>query len=81
MTACRPVRRTTRFSTNAGAHTKREKSGEFRYPSWNDALPLVQMQPVEFLEWVERDLTYAMDFHDSWLTNGAGRIFGRFREM
>ncbi len=40
----------------------------------------MQGQPVEFLEWVEHDLTYAMDFYDSWLTNGAGRFFSRFRE-
>jgi hypothetical protein len=40
----------------------------------------VPSQPVEFLEWVEPDLTYAMDFHDSWLTNGAGRFLSRFRE-
>jgi hypothetical protein len=40
----------------------------------------VQSQPVEFLEWVEYDLTYAMDFYDSWLTNGGDQFLDRFRE-
>ena len=40
----------------------------------------MQNQPVEFLPWVEHDPTYAMDFYDSWLTNGAGRFLNRFRE-
>ena len=40
----------------------------------------MQGQPVEFLEWVEYDLTYAMDFYDSWLTNGADQFLDRFTE-
>lgn len=40
----------------------------------------MQSQPVEFLEWVEYDLTYAMDFYDSWLTNGADQFLHRFKE-
>lgn len=40
----------------------------------------MQSQPVEFLEWVEYDLAHAMDFHDSWLTDGADRFLDRFRE-
>ena len=40
----------------------------------------MQGQPVEFLEWIEYDLTYAMDFYDSWLTNGADQFLDRFRQ-
>ena len=43
-------------------------------------MPVVQGQPVEFLEWVEYDLIYAMDFYDSWLPDGADQILSRFRE-
>lgn len=42
-------------------------------------MPVVQSQPVEFLEQVEFDLIYATEFYDSWLTNGAERFLGRFR--
>ncbi|MBI2516707.1 MAG: hypothetical protein HYV95_07295 [Opitutae bacterium] len=40
----------------------------------------MKSQPVEFLEWVEHDLSYARDFYDSWLTNGADQFLSRFKE-
>jgi hypothetical protein len=40
----------------------------------------VKPQPVEFLEWVEHDLNHAMEFYESWLTDGGERFFSRFRE-
>lgn len=38
----------------------------------------MRSQPVEFLEWVEHDLNYAMDFYESWLTDGADPKKHRF---
>lgn len=40
----------------------------------------MKRQLVEFLEWVEHDLNYAMAFYESWLTDGGERFFRRFRE-
>ena len=40
----------------------------------------MKSQPVEFLEWVEHDLAYAVAFYESWLTDGGEGFFQRFRE-
>lgn len=36
--------------------------------------------PVEFLEFVERDLRYARNFYDSWQFEGAENFYEKFRE-
>ncbi len=40
----------------------------------------MKSQPVEFLEWVEHDLAYAVAFYESWLIDGGEGFFQRFRE-
>jgi hypothetical protein len=40
----------------------------------------VKSQPVEFLEFVERDLRYARAFYDSWQFQGASKFQTKFRD-
>ncbi|MFI5336738.1 MAG: type II toxin-antitoxin system RelE/ParE family toxin [Opitutales bacterium] len=40
----------------------------------------MKSQPVEFLEAVEHDLNYALDFYDSWKTGGAQQFLTLFHE-
>jgi ketosteroid isomerase-like protein len=41
----------------------------------------VKSRTVEFLEPVEQDVRYGLDFYDSWKTGGADEFFDRFREV